>query len=220
MAVVKLARRGAASRRRSADPGCRAARRASGTTRSWSSSVIRLLKISCDALLRHVVGADARVEVVGTAGARRRRGRSGSASGDAGSADGAAASATQRQATPRTRVADTPARPHQPSRFLLQLRQQRQRFDRRHAIDVERRQLLRAGASSAGGAWNSPSWRCGSDGVPLTDGRPPRVSSSRSSAVEDLAGAVDDRRRQPGEPRHLDAVAAVGSARARSCAGR
>ena len=37
---------------------------------------------------------------------------------------------------------------------------------------------------------------------------------------ENLARALDDRRRQAGEPRHLDAVAAVRSARARSCAGR
>ena len=95
---------------------------------------------------------------------------------------------------------------------LLQLREQRQRFHRRHVIDVERRELLAQPRRRRAGAWNSPSWRCGSDGVPLTDGRPPRVSSSRSSAPRISRARVDDRRRQPGEPRDLDAVAAIGSA--------
>ena len=92
---------------------------------------------------------------------------------------------------------------------------QRQRFDRRHAVDVERRGAC-SRSSIVRQAPAAPervrSWRCGSVGVPLTDGRPPRVSSSRSSAVENLARAFDDRRGQAGQARHLDAVAPIRAA--------
>ena len=61
--------------------------------------------------------------------------------------------------------------------------------------------------------WNNPSCCCGSCVVALTDGRPPRASSSCSRAVRILARAFDHRGRQPGETGHLDSVAAVGAPR-------
>ncbi len=64
------------------------------------------------------------------------------------------------------------------------------------------------------GALNRPSccdsWR---GGAPLSDGRPPRGEFVLFEVRQDLARARDDLRRQPRQPRHLDAVAAVGSAR-------
>ena len=50
-------------------------------------------------------------------------------------------------------------------------------------------------------------------GVRVTDGRPPRASSSCSSAVRISRARATTRRGRPGEPRHLDAVAAIGAAR-------
>ena len=49
--------------------------------------------------------------------------------------------------------------------------------------------------------------------MPLTDGRPPRVSSSRSSAPRISRARAMTLARQSGEPRDLDAVAAIRAAR-------
>ena len=77
---------------------------------------------------------------------------------------------------------------------------------------ISRDRLAQLIVSARRGAWNSPSCCCGAGGAPLSAGRPPRDSSSCSSERQDVARAGDHRRRQPGEPRHLDAVAAIGAA--------
>ena len=75
------------------------------------------------------------------------------------------------------------------------------------------RSRRRSASSCAAGAWKQPELLLASDGVPLTDGRPPRDSSSRSSAPRISRARATTARRQAGEPRDLDAVAAIGAAR-------
>ena len=75
------------------------------------------------------------------------------------------------------------------------------------------RSRRRIASSSSGGASKRPSCGCRSAPLPLSDGRPPRDSSSRSSPFRISRARDDDVGRQAGQPRHLDAVAAVRSAR-------
>ena len=98
---------------------------------------------------------------------------------------GSAARPAQAAPAWRARAADTaaqrPSRTHG-SRLLLQFGEQRERFERRHAIHVERREPL-AQPIVGGRRLEQPELALRFAGVPLTDGRPPRVSSSRSSAA-------------------------------------
>ena len=96
----------------------------------------------------------------------------------------------------------------------LQLGEQRQRLERREVVDVERRAAAGAArSSSADGAWNRPSCCCALGAAPLSDGRPPRDSSSRSRPVRISRARATTAGGRPGEPRDLDAVAAIGAAR-------
>ena len=71
------------------------------------------------------------------------------------------------------------------------------------------RSRSRRRSSRRDAAWKSPSCCCGSAALPLTDGRPPRASSSCSSAARISRARAMTGGGQPGQPRHLDAVAAV-----------
>ena len=161
-------------------------------------------------LLRGLVGADARIEIYGRVRdrdddgipfrARRRAGRS---------------PPTERPAMDihtSTRRAGRMQRITRPASRFKSARSVKC-LHRRQVVDVEPRepltQRILCGPSAPGRvrAAAAVARRRRS-----TIGRPPRESSSRSRPLQDLAGARDDRGRQPGEPRDLDAVAAIGTA--------
>ena len=72
------------------------------------------------------------------------------------------------------------------------------------------RSLSSSSAFGTPGTGRAAAARAG--GAPLSAGLPPRVSSSCSSDARMSARAGDHRGRQTGQPRDLDAVAAIGSA--------